>query len=85
MRARSSRNVVPGAQKLSIQQWSLFLQHLTRSPLGLFEQLARAGKTVIVVTHDRGFSERYDRVLTLADGAVQSDERRPLLRQVAQS
>jgi putative ABC transport system ATP-binding protein len=50
----------------------------------LFEQLARAGKTVIVVTHDQALSERYDRILTLADGAVQSDERRPLLRRVAQ-
>jgi putative ABC transport system ATP-binding protein len=39
----------------------------------LFRQLADAGKTVIVVTHDVGASARFARVITLKDGAVESD------------
>lgn len=44
---------------------------------GLFKALADAGKTVIVVTHDRTASARFDRVVTLKDGAVESDRRKP--------
>lgn len=43
---------------------------------GLFKQLVDAGKTVIVVTHDRVASARFDRVITLRDGVVQSDQAR---------
>ncbi len=41
----------------------------------LFKQLADAGKTVIVVTHDQVASAGYARVVTLSDGAVASDQR----------
>lgn len=43
---------------------------------GLFKALADAGKTVIVVTHDRAASARFDRVVTLKDGVVESDQRK---------
>ena len=43
---------------------------------GLFKELADAGKTVIVVTHDRTAGARFDRVVTLKDGAVESDQRK---------
>lgn len=43
---------------------------------GLFKELADTGKTVIVVTHDRTASARFDRVVTLKDGAVESDQRK---------
>ncbi len=39
----------------------------------LFRQLADAGKTVIVVTHDPSVSTRFERVITLKDGTVESD------------
>jgi putative ABC transport system ATP-binding protein len=39
----------------------------------LFAQSADAGKTVIVVTHDSSASTRFERVITLRDGAVESD------------
>lgn len=42
----------------------------------LFKQLADAGKTVIVVTHDKTASARFDRVVTLKDGVTESDQKR---------
>jgi len=36
----------------------------------LFAVLTRAGKTVIVVTHEREFSACFEHVITLADGAI---------------
>jgi putative ABC transport system ATP-binding protein len=41
----------------------------------LLRQLAAAGKTVIVVTHDPAASARFARVITLKDGTVESDHR----------
>ena len=41
----------------------------------LFRQLAKDGKTVIVVTHEDVASSGYDRVLTLLDGSLIKDER----------
>jgi putative ABC transport system ATP-binding protein len=38
--------------------------------LDLLAELARAGKTVVVVTHERDVLRRFDRVVTLADGRV---------------
>jgi putative ABC transport system ATP-binding protein len=35
--------------------------------------LARGGKTVITVTHERELSRFFTRTITLADGVVQSD------------
>lgn len=42
--------------------------------LGIFDQLRGAGKTVVVVTHDQYVAERCDRVITLSDGKIISDE-----------
>lgn len=41
----------------------------------LFKQLAREGKTVIVVTHEDVSSSGYDRIVTLRDGELVGDER----------
>ena len=46
--------------------------------LGLLEELrARYGLTIIIVTHDMGIARRCDRIVTLADGRIVGDERRP--------
>jgi putative ABC transport system ATP-binding protein len=42
----------------------------------LFRQLVKAGKTVIVVTHEEVSSAGYDRVVTLRDGTLVGDERK---------
>jgi len=42
----------------------------------LFKQLADTGKTVIVVTHDKTASAGFDRVVTLKDGVVESDQKK---------
>ena len=39
--------------------------------LALLTALARAGKTVLVVTHERDWLSRFDRVVTLVDGRVE--------------
>ncbi|MBI2518170.1 MAG: ABC transporter ATP-binding protein [Opitutae bacterium] len=44
------------------------------SVLELLRQLADAGKTVVVVTHERDIGRLADRVVTLADGRIVSDE-----------
>jgi len=41
----------------------------------LFQQLAKDGKTVIVVTHEDVSSSGYEQVITLLDGAIANDER----------
>lgn len=41
----------------------------------IFSDLARGGKTVIVVTHEDVSRRSYDRVVTLRDGSVAADER----------
>ena len=43
----------------------------------LFEQRHLEGQTLVVVTHDREIAARARRIITLRDGAVISDERRP--------
>ena len=40
----------------------------------LFRDLADAGKTVIVVTHDPATSARFERLVTLSDGRIVSDQ-----------
>jgi len=42
----------------------------------LFRQFVKAGKTVIVVTHEEVSSAGYDRVITLRDGTLAGDERK---------
>ena len=43
----------------------------------LFEQRHLEGLTLVIVTHDREIAARARRIITLRDGAVISDERRP--------
>lgn len=44
-----------------------------RAVLALFAQLTKAGKTVLLVTHERDVASVVDRVVTLVDGKVASD------------
>ncbi len=41
----------------------------------LFEELRSAGKTILMVTHDRELARRAPRTITLADGEIAGDER----------
>ena len=43
--------------------------------LEIFDELVEAGKTVVMVTHDPTVAHRCQRVITLHDGRVESDER----------
>ena len=36
----------------------------------IFERLVESGKTIVMVTHDRGFANRFSRVLWMADGNI---------------
>jgi ABC-type lipoprotein export system ATPase subunit len=40
--------------------------------LDLLRSLADAGRTIILVTHDRGVAERADRILVISDGRIAS-------------
>jgi putative ABC transport system ATP-binding protein len=41
----------------------------------LFDRLHRDGNTIVVVTHERDIAEHSQRIVTIRDGAVASDER----------
>lgn len=43
--------------------------------LGLFAELARAGNTIIVVTHEEAVARHARRIIRIRDGGVASDER----------
>ena len=43
--------------------------------LGLFDELHRAGNTIVLVTHERAIAERAGRTIQLRDGLVVSDTR----------
>jgi putative ABC transport system ATP-binding protein len=45
------------------------------SVFSLFADLARDGKTIILVTHDRDIARRAERIITLQDGRIVSDVR----------
>ncbi len=45
------------------------------SVFSLLAELARSGKTVVLVTHDRDIARRADRIVTLQDGRIVSDVR----------
>jgi putative ABC transport system ATP-binding protein len=44
--------------------------------LGIFDQLNADGKTLILITHDEGMSQRTSRTIRLKDGEIASDKRR---------
>jgi putative ABC transport system ATP-binding protein len=46
--------------------------------IDLLAGLARQGRTVLMVTHERDAGARADRMVTMADGRVVSDHRRPV-------
>lgn len=52
--------------------------HTTEVIQNLFRELVDAGKTVIVVTHDTAASAKFERVITLKDGMVESDQGRSI-------
>jgi len=45
------------------------------SILELFDELVRAGKTVLMVTHDASVGRRCNRVIALHDGSIVQDTR----------
>ncbi|MDX1643931.1 MAG: ABC transporter ATP-binding protein [Thermoanaerobaculia bacterium] len=44
--------------------------------LHVFEELADAGNTVLVITHDHAIADRTERIVTLQDGEIVTDETR---------
>ena len=48
----------------------------------LFENLHRQGKTIILVTHEPDIAEFAERVVTVRDGLIISDERKGRKRDV---
>ncbi len=63
---------------LALDEPTLGLDRARKEALaGLLRGLARSGRTVLVVTHDRPFADACaDRELTMADGRIAGDERR---------
>jgi putative ABC transport system ATP-binding protein len=43
--------------------------------MALFEDLARAGNTIIVVTHEEDIARQSRRIIRLRDGLIASDEK----------
>ena len=43
--------------------------------LDLFRELNKAGKTVIIVTHNTAFAEYADRIIELSDGKIIKNEK----------
>jgi len=43
--------------------------------LGIFRRLVETGRTLVMVTHDRGVAEHADRILSFRDGRIVDDER----------
>lgn len=48
--------------------------HTGKQILGLLQDLSDAGRTVIIITHNSSVAQIADRVITLVDGTVRSDE-----------
>jgi len=45
--------------------------------LALFDELVTAGRTIIIVTHDPSVAHRCQRIITLHDGRLHGDSRKP--------
>jgi putative ABC transport system ATP-binding protein len=50
------------------------LDSQTAAIFELFAKLARSGKTIVVVTHEREFSSYFENTINIADGVVTTDE-----------
>jgi putative ABC transport system ATP-binding protein len=49
--------------------------HSTADVLGLFDELAVGGRTVVVITHEDEVAAHAKRVIRMSDGRIVSDER----------
>ncbi|MBC8039451.1 MAG: ATP-binding cassette domain-containing protein [Opitutaceae bacterium] len=48
-------------------------QSTGRDILGLFDELHRAGQTIVLVTHDPNIATRAQRVIEIRDGVITAD------------
>ncbi|HSU16652.1 ABC transporter ATP-binding protein [Longimicrobium sp.] len=53
--------------------------------MNLFERLHREGQTIIMVTHEPDIAAHADRVVTLRDGKIESDQPQPRPRRVVEA
>ena len=50
----------------------------------IFDDLNAAGKTLILITHDEGMSERTTRTIRLRDGHIEVDTGSPSLKKLTE-